>query len=490
MTHDRRFVIALLGFLTLPAHSLEKPFEIRKILVHEDGSKLEAGIQEEVIKDKKKVKVFVPQVQVIVRTLEDFPKDGMMAKLYLFGERGEPLGVQESPGKPVRKGDHYAMPSMFKKKEDVSLFFAIPADLGKQKWTALAVFGDKYELTAKAAGSAKVEDLEFAERTLALKEPDPLNPVQRTKIFDPIVEQVVETDNTKQPRITLFLYLPPSALAGGKIEGVLARCVLAKGVEDIRNRLRSYKNGQSADAYISFAAKHNLAVVMWGSRQLWNPALSYDQLTKEALQISGRDFDDVAAAWDKGVTKFCRDYQLPEKHFLLYGESGAAQWAHRLALRQPARFLAVHVHINSSYDEPTEAAKSVLWLISTGDKEHGFPAAQRFFARCRGLGYPIMFKAERNLGHSGSPAITELGLRFFDYALAVRARMPEEQKPFSPTVSSSGDMRPSEFKNPPFVGDLINQEVLTGNLIEFVPEAQRVPIPTRAVAEAWGPFAR
>ena len=103
----------------------------------------------------------------------------------------------------------------------------------------------------------------------------------------------------------------------------------------------------------SFANKHKLAILAWGSRGLWDPGRNYDQLSKERAKEIDESFDLVSAAWARGVNELVDKYGIPDKNYLLWGNCGSAQFAARLCLRKPEYFLAVHLHMPGSYDKPT-----------------------------------------------------------------------------------------------------------------------------------------
>ena len=167
---------------------------------------------------------------------------------------------------------------------------------------------------------------------------------------------------------------------------------------------------------------------------------------------------------------------------LLYGISGGGQMAHRLALQVPERFFAIHIHVNSSYDLPRRGGERMLWMVTTGTLEAGYPEAQRFYRRALDLGYHMIFKAEENLGHADSPAIRKLSLAFFDFCLPflpdaawTRSGRPRPRSGRTScgtrfiwgigTTSSSSRRRWAESRIPP----------------EFL-----VSLPSRGIAEAWG----
>jgi hypothetical protein len=157
-------------------------------------------------------------------------------------------------------------------------------------------------------------------------------------------------------------------------------------------------------------------------------------------------------------------------------------------LRTPDYFLAVHVHIPSSFDKPTAEAARVLWCLTTGENESGYERSLRFLTECRGMGHPILYRAVPGLGHRSHPVTDRLGTLFFDYALGLREERRECDE------SAAGGIRkgqpphpwPVSFREPEFVGDVVNQQTFrAGKDAEWVPEAFRTDIPTKALAEAW-----
>ncbi len=304
----------------------------------------------------------------------------------------------------------------------------------------------------------------------------------------PILEREEDTFNQAQPKLHLYLRKPLSAeKAGGKIEGVLAFCTWKKDKTELVGRLQD-----RTDFLVRYAEEHRLALLTWDTAQAWSTKESADQRSQQENFQDDLGFDKLANAWERGVHVLCHDAGLPEDDFLLYGISRGAQWAHRLALRKPAHFLAVHVHVNSSYDWPTPAAKNVLWLQTTGEREVGYEAAKRFYARCREMGYPIIFKAGENLGHADSEQIDKLGLLFFDYALGVKTR--RDTIALNPKALHGKHTNPSLYDlsglaEAPFYADFINQDVYGADEKDMVPAGQRVPLPTKALALAWGNIA-
>lgn len=304
-----------------------------------------------------------------------------------------------------------------------------------------------------------------------------------------IIEHVVKTTNPRHPRITLFLRLPEGVADGSQVKGVLAMCVLANSVGDIRRKLQGDNPSAEMGVLARFADKHKLAILCWGAQVLWRAGASYDELERQTNRELDQAFDVVANAWERGVVELHSKYGIPQENFLLWGICGSAQWAHRLALRKPHRFLAVYIHIPSSFDRPTPEAANVLWLLTTGELDGGYERGSRFFTDCRNMGYPIIYKAIMALGHAGSPVADNLGLALFDYALSVKdQKIAGEEYRNDPLRSPVGSPPPDwreGFFNPEFLGDYLNQTMVPVDERALVPEEFRVPLPNKKLADAW-----
>jgi len=167
---------------------------------------------------------------------------------------------------------------------------------------------------------------------------------------------------------------------------------------------------------------------------------------------------------------------------MLYGFSGGAQIAHRIALRKPDYFSGIHIHVNSSYDTPTPKAKNLVWLVTTGELEYGYPAATRFYQKMIDLGYAVIFKAGENLGHSTNAQINNLSLEFFKYMINF---VPDPSNPEwkSPPIDKFYLLR-----HPIYIGDYLNQVAYPVDkaLSNVADRKYMVTLPTKPLAEAWG----
>lgn len=440
-------------------------------------------------------KVFVPCLRVRLLTKEQTKASTTFAKVYFYDSEYKLIDKIEKPSLADNGNvKAYATPIFYPKSDSVSIVFALPDKILKHtgEWTAIVIFGDQ-----NGAGAATfpeggiIERYEFPERKFYEAKHQI---VDRKAAMDPVIEHVVKTGNSKQPQITLFLRPPIGMTDASQAKGVLALCLLANRVEDLRRQLQAIDSGDEIEGILKFAEKHQLLILCWGSRSLWNPGKNWDEQSKEVNKELDETFDEVAEAWSRGVEQLARKYGMPKQDFLIRGSSGAAQYAARLALRKPQYFLAVHAHIPSSFDVPTREANRVLWCLTTGEKESGYERSLRFYERCKELGYPMVYKAIVGLGHAGHPNTQNLGLKFFEYALSVRDQRHAYNAKLKEMARSSNLLEKEEeqglpwlesFRVPPYVGDAVNQEMFPLSQIEMVPPGFRVPLPTKEIAEAW-----
>ncbi|MCC7518022.1 MAG: hypothetical protein IT578_02430 [Verrucomicrobiae bacterium] len=442
-------------------------------------------------------------MEVEVETRLRMQSKDTFARLYFFDSDRNLLKALPKPSVAKRKGRvDCDVPIFYSARKSESLFFAIPEGVTRGKWTAIAVFGDANEAVVKASAHVFLAEYDFPEKDLVLGKTK--KNVDRTEAMDPVIELPVQSANSKQPLITLFLRFPTGVRevseklpgagikpAAAECKGVLALCLLASNVDQIRRRLQGIEMGLGVNALVKFAEEQHLAILAWGSRTLWNPAVNYDEMNHQLAREMDRSFDKVAEAWEIGVKQLGAQHGMSTKNFLLWGSCGSAQWAHRLALRKPDYFLAVHVHIPGSFDQPTPEAAKVLWCVTTGEVYGGYEPSKRFYADGRALGYPMVYKAIVGLGHAGSPWADALGLRFFEYALSLRSEREaydEAVRKGRPPSFRPGENReswPESFRQPAYVGDLLNQEMFPREEEEKVPEPFRVALPTREIAETW-----
>lgn len=436
---------------------------------------------------------FIPCLELKLSTKENTRSDQTFAKAYFFDDQNKLITCWKKPspsGKPTSKGAQYEMPVLFYKNKPDSVFFEIPPEVKGNNWKAVLVFGDKNEAHAASFPSVQSDALlDYPEKQLVH---EPKKRVARKPAMDPLIQYEVKTRNPRQPKITLFLRPPKGISDVDDVKGVLSLCILAGGIDDIKRKLQKEEMDGDYTGLLGFANKHKLAILAWGSNTIWNSGANYEDLPKAQAEAIDKSFDLVADAWERGVHELGEKYGIPQKNFLLWGSCGSAQWAHRLCLRKPDYFLAIDIHIPGSFDKPTPEASKVIWCLTTGELYGGYDRSMRFVAACKKLGYPIIYKAIVGLGHAGHPDASAMVFKFFEYALTQKEARDEYDKKIANKFEHAKTVRnttatpwPEAFQNPPFYGDIVNQEKFPSNQENMIPESFRTPLPTKEIADIW-----
>ena len=439
------------------------------------------------------IKTFVPYLEAKISVKDQVKSNSVFARVYFFDQSKTQIAKTDAPS-VVDWGDghRYDWLPILPRNQQQTIFFAIPDTVLQQNgWSAVMVFGDAKGVDAQIyPGTDNLGGYNYPEKDLLEDKNGP--PIERKPAMDPLVEHAVQTRNPNQPQITLFMRLPADVTDVSQAKGVVCVGVLADQVDGVRRQLQGVDPDNQA--MLSFADKHQLIVICWGTTRLWDPTKNWDDLDPEVARNMSKAFDQVADAWAEGVQYFVKEYGIPKDGYLLWGISGSAQFACRLALRKPDYFLAVHAYIPSSFDKPTLEANKVLWCLTTGELESGYQRSLRFYAQCRALGYPIIYKAAPGYGHQGIPVADAVGYQFFEYALTLRDQRLAYDKALSdplsqPQIGRAENSQPQpwieSFRNPPYVGDIVNQEVVPYNQQDMIPVGFRTPLPTKDIADAW-----
>jgi hypothetical protein len=117
--------------------------------------------------------------------------------------------------------------------------------------------------------------------------------------------------------------------------------------------------------------------------------------------------------------------------------------------------------------------------LTIGELEGGCERSKRWVKTVRDMEYPIVYKAIPGLGHSGHPDAAALGFAVFEFALSQR----EAEK--QPSVGEHPIKSYPAFVDPPFYGDVVNQEIFPRSDADVIPAGFRIPIPTDKIAGIW-----
>jgi len=429
----------------------------------------------------------IPFLAVHVSVKAQVRADTVLAKAYFYDENRRLIASDSSPS--------MINWSVFISQDKPQFIrFDIPDKvLSQSNWSAVVVFGDAKGVNAQCFPVIGEESYyDFPEKKILGAKSGP--PIERKVAMDPLIEHVVKTENPDQPQITLFMRPPLGMTDASQAKGVLCMCLLAGNLDGVKRQLQGFDAGDDIRGILKFAEDHRLIIICWGSRSLWDPRKNWDDLNPDTVRKTDKSFDQVANAWANGVHFFVKEYGIPSNGYLLWGFSGSAQYACRLALRKPEYFLAIHVHVPSSFDKPTPEGSRILWCLTTGELESGYDRSLRFYAQCRALGYPMVYKAIVGLGHAGSPIADNLGEKFFEYALTVRDKrlafdesLNNPLTQFQMAQTSDGQVEPwlGSFRQPAYVGDAVNQGMVPYAQQDMIRPGCLVPLPTKEIAKAW-----
>ena len=467
-------------------------FSIDNIHVHEQPQTDGDGImvQDPVVSSGRRAQIYIPQVEVDVKVSEQAQSKNLVAKTYFFDDSGklvatvkEPAVVQHFVSDGVRSNPHtYAWPTLVPANARQELFFPLPAKL-PANWSVVVVFGNANGMVAAAAPDGQEQMVDYPDKELVAKtQLSPDVALTDAAPVAPLLEERVDSGNPRYPAFTLLVHLPHGVSSAREVNGVLAMCMIADSVPQIRDRLNAIKPSGDPNPYFAFAESHKLAVVAWGARWVWSSYANFDELNRDQIHAWDNNFQQLADAWDRGIEQLVQNNGLPDHDYLMYGLCAGGEWVHRLALHKPDRFLAVQMHISTSYDEPTPGAGRVMWLMTTGERDVGCDRARRFYAVARAMNYPIVFKAVLGVGHADSPVADQLGIRFFEYALAQKARRDAAN---AEDLAKSQSLDLSAFSASPYYGDLMNQEMFVAQDKGMIPADFIVPLPDKDIADAW-----
>lgn len=437
-------------------------FEIKSIKFHKEENPF-GVIVPKLIEDENGKKSWEKQsfieLKVTVKKRTRF--DSIFAKVYFYDENKNLITYISAPDVATRpeKG-RYSLPAFFESEKSESLFFLIPDKIKNYKnWNALAIFGDYNETALKLLKEDSIDKYNYLEKTYIRRN----SKKGRVDDSNPIIERTLKTCIDIQPKLTL-LFLP--SLNGRQPKGIFAVCLIANSVEDIKKNILSPPYQSELYFIIEFAKKHDLALLCWGARRLWDPSRNWDEYTKEDYKKYDDNFDAIASTWRRGVDKLCEEYKLSNNNLLLWGTSIAAQYAMRIALRNSNYFKSVCLHIPSSFDRPSIDGKNILWCITTGERENGYDRSIKFFNDCKAMGYPIIYKAIPGLGHQGHKGARDFALFFCE------------------NVHNS-NLKKEDFFNPKFYGDLMHQVYYRSINSNKVPKYFKVSLPFKELAEKW-----
>ncbi|NJM37228.1 MAG: hypothetical protein HC845_04790 [Akkermansiaceae bacterium] len=217
-----------------------------------------------------------------------------------------------------------------------------------------------------------------------------------------------------------FVMRPPMNASGNVVEakGTIGFCSWASTAAGLASRLATSGEQLTLDDLNQYADKHQLNILSWTTSKAWRGEMNDWDMQSTDFENYTKTFDLYANAWSKGFADFKQKHRLPDEKMLGYGVSTGGQCLHRLVMRYPELFSAVHIDLSGSFCEPTTAAKDVHYLVTISSAEHSSENALRFFHRCKEAGYSKILSYPSKLpDHESSFSESQLREAFFDMYL-------------------------------------------------------------------------
>jgi predicted esterase len=410
-----------------------------------------------VLERQGEVTKFFPYLKIrVVATIQRYC-ERMSGIVHYFSPDGRLMATEEAF--PISRGqESRAFPDYLRRGKPDHVFFRVPPEIGK-RWSAVIVIGDQDDkAVATWPQGTNWRKFDFPEKA-ALRS----NSSGRiSEDLDPVAEFVFDTQLASHPRITFMLRKPKGSRSFADAKGVLALCLLANSVEEVRDRLQKAEMNDDLTGILAYAEKRKLVIICWGAWRYWDPNANWEDLEKPAERGISDASRENAAAWSRGMKALAIKYHLPLAGYLLCGFSASAQFSIRLAMRRPELFKAVYVHIPSSFPKPEPSAQNVMWCLTTGEMEAGYDRSIAFLEAAQTAGYSMIYKAIPRLGHSSHPQADRICEAFFDYATGVCTNVLTRSR----------------------YGDVFRQTVV-GESERMSRKGLYVPLPTEQIVEAW-----
>ena len=357
---------------------------------------------------------FMPYLKVKVTSSVQTYWKRMSGVAYFFLSDGKLIAQEEAF--PISRGKKCrAFPDYLQRDKPDFVFFKVPFD-GDRNWCAVITVGDKDDRAVTTwPQNINWREFDFPGKDALLSDK---NGRMRDDV-DPVEEFVFDTGLSSHPRITYMLRKPKSVKSYLDVKGVLALCLLANNVEDVKERLQKAEMDDDLTGILSYAEKRHLAVVCWGAWRYWDPYANWDELDRGVARGIADASRENSLAWMRGMKSLALKYRLPQSGYLLCGFSASAQFSIRLAMCRPHLFKAVYAHVPSSFPKPMPLSKEVQWCLTTGEKEVGYDRSIEFLEAAQAVGYSMIYKAIPGLGHRSHPQADRICEAFFDYVTGI-----------------------------------------------------------------------
>jgi len=207
-----------------------------------------------------------------------------------------------------------------------------------------------------------------------------------------------------------------------------------------------------------FARKHGMVIL----------SPTFTVTARELRQGKGYYYPDQwsGAVLERALAELSEREKIPVGKVLMFGHSAGAHFVHRFAIWKPERVKAFVAYSAAWWSEPSEAMTRVPALIMCGEDDPRFTPTLQFMEEALTLGLPWIWRSYRGTGHEMTPAVRRMAEAFLAY--------------YAGNGSAAG-----KDEGEAFYGDIQTFQYVPVSEGDKIPEAVRVMLPAREIAETW-----
>jgi dienelactone hydrolase len=196
------------------------------------------------------------------------------------------------------------------------------------------------------------------------------------------------------------------------------------------------------------------------------------------------------AVVEKALAEVAAREKVPVDKILIFGHSAGAHFAHRFAIWKPERVRAFVAYSAAWWDDPTEALVNVPALVMCGEEDPRFDATREFMEKAVGLGLPWIWRSYSGTGHGMTPSVRRMAEAFLAHYAADGPKSNVSSPRSEAADAAAGsvptlDVGPGTSDREAFIGDMQTFRFVPESEAEEIPEALRVRLPSRELAEVW-----
>ncbi len=307
--------------------------------------------------------------------------------------------------------------------------------------SGLAIFG--MLLAWSGMGQAQVYEIPDAFRT----------PIQ-------VESQTIEFPDQEISYTPTYLIIPPKDPAN--CAGALCWSSLFTSPEHVINKTLMkdrFTQPGMRDLFYHLWERQNMALIVWNTFAPFSglKLVEKNEAEQPAEQVAMVDamFGQLCEGFQRDMEKICAEHQIPkpqDSKWLIGGFSrGAKQTAYMIDGLPAGTFKGAWIHKSTLFPSPSDKWNSCNTLLTINSTDYGYPnyLQQYFMSREQGFENSVLWLGSATAGRS-------VAERYFDWVLAGK---------------------PADGND--HFADVVNLEVLPSDKKDWIPETQRLAMPTQ-----------